>query len=456
MAESASSPIAASPLSRPVALPRQPSTSAVRSKVPLPVVLLLLALVLPPAVALPLGGLHLPAHRLLLIALLPLAFIEMGKRGIRLALPDYCILAFATMQAVSLIIHHGLTDNITLVYRDYVTTTSSLVNGGVTFLETVSPYLIARAYIRTSEQFIAVCRLLVYIALAVGLFTVIESISGYSVFQTRTNNDFGGMRYGYVRAAGPFPHAIVWGLFAASVFPFALLGATAGKNNAGRLVTAMLVLGAAFTSVSSAALGAIGIQIILILWLVYSAGLKQRWLYFALGCVLAYTFVEVMSNRSAVQVFFNYTALNAWTGYYRTLIWEFGWQNFLASPLFGIGFNDWARPSWMSASVDAFWLVILMRYGIFAAIPLAGAFAIALFRVEKAIPSQKVLSSKSLNIGYWWMASLVSLIVAAFTVHLWGQIFVYFFFLLGLWGALTHSKTRRPTRHSSTSQDKRF
>lgn len=456
MAESASSPISVLAPNRPHAFQRQSSPSAARGKVPLPILLLLIALVLPPAIALPLGGLHLPAHRLLLIALLPMAFLEMGKRGIRLVLPDYCIFAFASMQAFSLMIHHGLTDDITLAYRDYVTTTSSLVNGGVTFLETVAPYLIARAYIRTGEQFIAVCRLLVYIVLVVGLFTAIESISGYSVFQQRTANDFGGVRYGYIRAAGPFPHAIVWGLFAASVFPFALLGATAGRNYAGRLITAALVLGAAFTSVSSAALGSIAIQLILIVWLVYSAGLKQRWFYFALGCVLAYTFVEVMSNRSAVQVFFNYTALNAWTGYYRTLIWEFGWQNFLTSPFFGIGFNEWSRPSWMGASVDAFWLVILMRYGLFAALPLAGAFALALYRVEKSIPSEKILSSKSLDIGYWWMASLVSLIVAAFTVHLWGQIFVYFFFLLGLWGSLVHGRTKRSTHQARMPQDKRF
>ena len=33
-------------------------------------------------------------------------------------------------------------------------------------------------------------------------------------------------------------------------------------------------------------------------------------------------------------------------------------------PIFGIGLGDWERPSWMSDSMDNFWLVVAVRYGL--------------------------------------------------------------------------------------------
>ena len=170
----------------------------------------------------------------------------------------------------------------------------------------------------------------------------------------------------------------------------------------------------------------------LVIWFSVSRGLRNRTLYFAVGCVAAYIFIDVFSNRTPVQVIFDYAALNPWTGYYRTLIWQFGWADFLSSPIVGIGYNDWARPIWMSASVDTFWLILLLRYGLLAVAPLVLGIGMSLHQsLMRYFPKTEV----ELDLAYFWLASLISLLIAGFTVHFWEQSYVELFFLVGSWGA---------------------
>ena len=48
----------------------------------------------------------------------------------------------------------------------------------------------------------------------------------------------------------------------------------------------------------------------------------------------------------------------------RVHIWHYGTPSVLNYPIFGTGFNDWERPSWMGGSIDNFWFVCAVRYGI--------------------------------------------------------------------------------------------
>ena len=71
-----------------------------------------------------------------------------------------------------------------------------------------------------------------------------------------------------------------------------------------------------------------------------------------------------------------YLTFNSGTAYWRLHIWNFGSAEVWRNPLFGIGLNDWARPSWMwTASVDNFWLLTAMRYGIPAFLLLVAGIA---------------------------------------------------------------------------------
>ena len=68
----------------------------------------------------------------------------------------------------------------------------------------------------------------------------------------------------------------------------------------------------------------------------------------------AYIVVDMLSNRTPFEVLISYGTFNQATAYNRVHIWNYGMQNVMGSPIFGIGLNDWARPSWMQSVVRQF------------------------------------------------------------------------------------------------------
>jgi hypothetical protein len=425
---------------RKTATANRPAGLALGSHIPFPILALLLSLIWPTNLAPTLGTINLPLFRIVFLVLIPFALAEIARNPIRLRAPDFLIIAYSLLQGVSLTIHHGLTNDIVSYYNNQPVTTNALVNSGATFLDTMGAYFLARIYLRTEEQFLATTRLLVFIVIGLGVTTLIESITGFSIFGERTKA-FGGSRLGLLRANGPFPHPILWGLFAASAFAFAAMD-RAGKPLVITAVTMSLVVIATFTSLSSGAYVMIYVQVMLIAWNILTRGIARRWLVFTSIFVAAYVFIDMLSNRSPIVVLSTVATLDSWTAVYRMLIWRFGWAEFTSSPLTGVGFGDWARPSWMSASIDTFWLAILLRYGLLACLPLWLAIVNAMYKVSRRIDERK--SRRLAGPAFAWMASLVSLVIAAFTVHLWGQIYVYFFFLLGMWGVF--SRQSAPAR----------
>jgi hypothetical protein len=396
----------------------------------LPVAILIGALAFPDTAAQSFAGLHLPIYRICLIFLLPMALARFIRNRQQITAPDLLMLAFAVLQAVSLAVHYDPLSTIEVErFGGGTTPTIIWINAGTTLLESVGPYFLARAFVRNRAAVAAVVRVFVAITLAVGATTLVEATTGVSLF----GNTQDLLRFGLHRAAGPFPGPIQWGLFAASAFSLSLSRGVFGGTFLRRAGIAALVLVAALTSVSSAAIAAIAIQIMLIGWFYLSGQLKSRGAYFVAGCLAAYVFVDVFSNRTPVQVLFSYAALDPQTGFYRTLIWQFGWADFLNAPLFGIGYGYWARPLWMTSSIDAFWLVMLLRYGVLAAGPLIAGVVAALLRVARKLP--RMIIGDDLDLSYGWIVSMISLVIGGFTVHLWEQSFVELFLLLGMWAA---------------------
>lgn len=415
---------------------RQPSGAARRraERLHIGVWIFIGSLVWPASLAFQVGTLNMQIYKFALVALVPLIVIEMARNPIRLRAPDYLMLAFGFLQGAITVYHHGLTQEF-LVYS-YVVPIASIgwENIGITGLEYLAPYFTARAFIRTKGQLVSAIRIMIWLALGISFFTWIEATTTFSVFQLGTST-YAEQRLGFYRSAGPFPGPIQWGFFASSLFALSLSQATGMDNgDKGKVLIVLLLLGAVFTSLSSAAFMAVALQIGLTAYLVMSARLNRRWLYLSLAVVFAYLFVDVLSNRTPVHVFFSYATLNPWTGYYRLLIWEFGWQNFLSSPLTGIGFNDWIRLPWMTASVDSFWLVLLMRYGLLGTVPLVLTFLTALRLVGRSIESEEI--KFPISIAAAWSFSVVSMIVVGFTVHHFGHALIFMTFFLGLWGAL--------------------
>ena len=119
---------------------------------------------------------------------------------------------------------------------------------------------------------------------------------------------------------------------------------------------------------------------------------------------------------------------NAWV---RMAIWDYGSAEMWRHPLFGIGLNDWARPSWLTSSVDNCWLVSGMRHGAVGLGLLLLALATGLWAVARA----KLADPGEQRLRRAYLITMVALGFTLTTVHVWGgtSCFVFLLFGAGQW-----------------------
>ena len=160
-------------------------------------------------------------------------------------------------------------------------------------------------------------------------------------------------------------------------------------------------------------------------WLLRSVAYRWKILW---GVFLAsYLFVEFGSNQTPVQFYISHLTFNPHTGWHRLLIWEYGSASVVNNPLFGVGFGDWARASWMSSSVDMFWLVYAMRHGLPAGLLILSAFLMLFL----AVSFRKDLDGHLNACRMAYLIIMTSFFIVGWTVHLWGMAYIWFVFLLG-------------------------
>jgi hypothetical protein len=397
-----------------------------KTRLPWPVTLYLWAVVLP--LGFDLGPLALSLLRLLLLILtLPLMIrLFMGHFG-RVRAWDilfvlhifWAFLALAVMSPSRVIEQVG--------------------SVGVEFL---GGYLIGRAYIRGPEAFAALARRLAFLVLLTLPFAIFENLTGRQVIldAMRALPGFHTVsrippdpRWGLERAQVVFAHAIHYGLFASLSFSMCYIGLAGFVSRMRRLVLSGLIIAATFASLSSGALLALVLQGGLILWARLFDRITWRWGLLLGLMALAYVAVDLASNRTPIRVFMSYATFSAHNAYWRAIIFEWGMKNVWMHPLFGLGMNDWLRPSFMkSGSMDNFWLVMAVRYGILGFLTVALAYALGLWAVmrRKLGGDARLLAQRRA-----WVFTFLGLAFTLSTVHVWTNIysFVFFLFGAGLW-----------------------
>ncbi|MEQ9112605.1 MAG: O-antigen ligase family protein, partial [Rhodospirillaceae bacterium] len=235
-------------------------------------------------------------------------------------------------------------------------------------------------------------------------------------------------RYGLLRPVGPFPHSIHAGVFCSALFAMFWMGLKGG----GRLVGSLASIVGVGVTLSSGPLLALVMQLGLI---VYRAIMKtfkgvRYWRLLLIAVVIMGAFIQIGSNRGVVLFVIQNITFDGWTAFYRTLIWDFGMNSVMAHPLFGIGFSEWARPGWMHSSVDTFWLLTAMRYGLPCLILMVAG--IALIYRNVAISAREVTDPRWKGLCLGWVFAMTAFLFAGFTVHFWANLYVLFFFMLGL------------------------
>ena len=328
-------------------------------------------------------------------------------------------------------------------------------NSGALMLELIGGFLIARRFVRTADELRATIKVIFIVVLLSLPLAIAESITGFpplimlvDAIPGLTSVDPISIepRLGLERAQVLFAHPIHYGLFASTLTALAFVGMAGSWSLWTRTLGLGISIFASFLALSSGAFLSVLLQVYLIVWALVFPRWRKRWLLLAALCVVTYITVDLISNRTPMRVFFSYATFSAHNAYWRGIIFEWGVLNVLQNPLFGIGLNDWIRPDFMrSDSMDNFWLVLAVRYGLPGFVLFASAYIFGVVRVAHvALPPELHAIRRA------WVICFVGLTFTLCTVHIWTSIysFVFFMFGAGLWmlNPTTTSQKARPKR----------
>lgn len=395
-----------------------------------PVILVIYAAMLPREIRLEIGSLTFFADRIALLAVLPFIVRRMMAGAMRPVVADGLVLAAGLWMIAVMIGHYGLADG--------------LQRGGSLALDSTIGYYLARVSFRSLQD---VRRVLIAISpglFIAGLAVAIESITHQAIIRPISRNLFGELpawvggeiaglqqskelvRLGLMRGWGPFDHPIHAGLFLAVCAPLYLTSAIRGwPRNLGNIASLF-----SFFSLSSAALLALVLGYALVALDKVQRHVRElSWtLIIGAGSAAVLT-VQYISNSGVPALIVRHLTLDSSTAYYRQLIWQYGAATVTRHPFAGIGFSDYERPAWMvTGSVDAHWLLMAMRFGLFPAVAFLMATLLALVALSRASVSMPPLDrrfSRGIAISLFVMA------LSMFSVALWGGPLSWFNVLLG-------------------------
>ncbi|MFM9941095.1 MAG: O-antigen ligase family protein [Hyphomicrobiaceae bacterium] len=402
---------------------------------PAPIWLLVASFLCPTELSLYLAGLRLPPHRVALLILLPIALFRMlSRRDPRLRSYDIVFLLYNVWTIAVFMHHQGQGEGLQF--------------GGSLALESFASYVIARVYVRDVTQFLGSLGVLVAAVGITGLIALPEALLGvhyvHDILRAVTGYEHPighETRLFLTRAYGTFDHPIHLGTFTASALAM-IWYATPGRRSRRRRTA--LLIGATLLAVSSAPILCLALQGMLIGWDRVTRGVRTRVGFTLAFFVTLYIMASIVGTRSPLTIIATGFTLDSWTGYYRTVIWEWGLMSVWAHPWLGIGLADWERPDWMiSSTVDAFWLVVTMRAGIPAFLLLSLAIALL---VRAVVVGSKRQPVEVRRMARGWIMSLIALSLIACTVHLWNVPFAHFFFFLGLSGWIADRRRERKSK----------
>lgn len=397
---------------------REQSYVTASRHLPLVVKLFLIGLAIPWII--PLGPLNLAVYRIvLLVALIPCTtMMAKGTTGpARVA--DAGLLLYCLWVALVFAVVHGVG--------------SAVQSGGMMFIDGMGAYMLARCYIRTADDFRNMIRFSIKLLAWLAPLAFYEWTTGQKPLLTAFGVIFPTVdvttmtpRLGLWRVQGPFGHSILFGVFCGSLL--ALAGLVVSTKPAARYLAVGLVGGTTIMSMSSAPIAGIFFQLALLAWNGLLNNFEWRWKLLWVMLFVCYLVIELGSNQTPIQFYVSHFTFDQQTGWYRIWIWNYGSSSVGDNPIFGIGLNDWARPKWMvSDSVDNFWLLTAMRFGL----PAFGLLALSWLSLWIQIARRKDLDQRLISYRSAYLICMATFVFVGSTVHFWGAIYAWLFFLSG-------------------------
>jgi hypothetical protein len=386
----------------------------------MPALLLVIAFVMPPETSVSLGSLRLSPYRVILLIMVVPSLLSSALRQGRAPQRHrhrrrrhalWCIIAFGAYGGLG----------------------QALESGGIYFVESFGAYAMGRRYVRNVRDFQA-------LSMARRRRRVRPSRRGAarvghtSISCVRPSAPCWAVRHcpssnrGWALPAPSAPSSTPSCSASSAPWPSPPPGSSRGPccRRYGAGADRRIVM-ASFVSLSAGAWLMLGLQIALAAWDRITRGLPGRWAILGVAFIGVLVVVSMLSNRSPVKVFISYASFSAQSSYNRILIWEYGTAEVARHPLLGIGLGDWVRAPWMSASMDNFWLVVAVRYGLPALIFLV----LAILIIAAAQRPRSNVTQEWANCRLAWISTMAAIALAACTVHLWNNTFGFFMFMLG-------------------------
>ncbi|MGQ3489541.1 O-antigen ligase family protein [Roseovarius pacificus] len=367
-----------------------------------------------------LGGLRLSMYRVYLLVFAVPVFVRwLAGVGGRIRTSDILVIIASFWMMAALFINHGVN--------------SQLEFAGILVVETIVPYLAARVLIRDLVSFRTFVWWFFTIVMVLLPFAFYENLTGRPILMDFFRGIFKVYynvnqepRLGLERAQASMPHPILFGVFCAPAFALSWY-VLSPEGKFFKQIRRPLVVGAAvFSSLSSGAFMGVLLQAFLIAWDEILKTIKTRWRIFALIFGLLYIVLELASNRNAFQIIATEFTFSPGTAWNRIHIFNNAIDDIFRNPLFGIGLGYWTRPDWLRASVDNYWLLVALRYGIPAWFLMTLSALVMCWTVGRARLTGLHARART---GY--LIAFSSMIISAFTVHLWDATYCMFMFLLG-------------------------
>ena len=414
------------------------SRRSISAKLPLPIWIFIVAMLMPHTIAFFAGSALITYFRLTMIVLAVPILVRLASPQVRLALPDYLLFAFSAWSMLCILLNYG---------------GGGVERAGQFLLEVTLPYLLARGFVTNIGQIYRITGLFFLITVLAFVLAVPEAITHKKPIIDYTSAITGidpgyyaegaDVRMGLRRAQAFFENTILYGVFCAACVPWIWY---TEKNLTRRALKLLVAVLATFLAISSAPILMITIQFLLIGVESATRNMRNRVAILGGAAALFFLVINVVSKSGPIGFVINYLTFNQESAYARVLIWDYGMQNIMSHPIFGMVIDNWVRADFMTPSIDNFWIYTGIISG-FVGLGLLIALLVASFYRFNKVPLKR-LGPDYLSVRYAWSILMMAMLFSGSTVMFFGKLQPFLYFMLGLGAAAAANFTAEIKRNA--------
>jgi hypothetical protein len=314
---------------------------------------------------------------------------------------------------------------------------ASLINGGfqayvgAEALEFLGAYLVGRAYFLGRPGIGMFFRVFKVVALMVIVLGFADILSGYPLIGKLL--DVPGVqfdiRYGLLRADSVFSVAEHFGTFCVAATALFLFYQ---ETIISRISYVVLSIAGAVASLSSGPLLSLVICVAAFSYDFFLKRITWRWKLMVVAILGLILGAYVISN-DPIAFIIGHLTLNPETGNFRIGTWTFGLDLVGLNPVVGKGLASYGAESdlvklYVGQSVDALWLLLMLRYGVPVVLLLLLTIFIPLLRTHRVSAADSWLNGARTGFSF----AVILMALTGLTVHFWDAIWVFFSLCIGI------------------------